>query len=65
VIVDENAVVSVPITCGFWCNDNRTSNNFSSYMRIGVMEDAQGYYSHEEEIRGLHVSMWIAETESN
>jgi len=29
------------------------------------MEDAQGSYSHEDEIKGLHVSMGNAETESN
>jgi hypothetical protein len=29
------------------------------------MEDAQGSYNHEKEIRGLHVSMGNAETESN
>jgi hypothetical protein len=29
------------------------------------MEDAQGSYNHEEEIRGLHVSMGNVETESN
>jgi hypothetical protein len=34
-------------------------------MRIGVMEDAQGSYNHEEEIRGLHVSMGNVETKSN
>jgi hypothetical protein len=30
-----------------------------------MMEDAQGSYSHEEEFRGLHVSMGNVETESN
>jgi hypothetical protein len=34
-------------------------------MRTRVMEDTQGYYIHEEEIIGLHVSMGNAETESN
>jgi hypothetical protein len=34
-------------------------------MRTRVMEDARGYYSHEEEIIGLHVSMGNAKTESN
>jgi methyl coenzyme M reductase gamma subunit len=34
-------------------------------MRTGVMEDAQGSYSHQEEIKGLHVSMENVETESN
>jgi hypothetical protein len=31
-------------------------------MRIGVMEDAQGYYIHKEEIKGLHVRMGNVET---
>jgi hypothetical protein len=34
-------------------------------MRTRDMEDAQGFYSHEEEIGGLHISMGNAETESN
>jgi hypothetical protein len=34
-------------------------------MRTIDMEDSQGYYSHEDEIIGLHVSMGNAETESN
>jgi hypothetical protein len=34
-------------------------------MRIKGMEDAQGSYNHEEEIRGLHTSMGNVETESN
>jgi len=29
------------------------------------MEDTQGSYNHEEEVRGLHVSMGNVETESN
>ena len=29
------------------------------------MEDAQGFYSREEEIRGLHTNMGNVETESN
>ena len=29
------------------------------------MEDAQEFYSHEEEIRGLHTNMGNVETESN
>jgi hypothetical protein len=31
-------------------------------MRTKVMEDAQGSYSHEEEIKGLHISMENVET---
>jgi hypothetical protein len=34
-------------------------------MRTTVMEDAQGFYSHEDEFRGLHVNMGNAETKSN
>jgi hypothetical protein len=34
-------------------------------MRNRDMEDAQGYYNHEEEIIGLHVNMGNVETESN
>jgi hypothetical protein len=31
-------------------------------MRTGVMEYAQGYYNHKEEIIGLDVNMGNAET---
>jgi hypothetical protein len=34
-------------------------------MRNRDMEDVKGYYSHEEEIIGLHVNMGNAKTESN
>jgi hypothetical protein len=34
-------------------------------MRTKVMEDSQGYYNHEEDIIGLHVSMGSVETKSN
>jgi hypothetical protein len=34
-------------------------------MRTTFMEYAQGYYNHEEEVRGLHVSMGNVDTESN
>jgi hypothetical protein len=34
-------------------------------MRTRDMEDAQGSYIHEEEVKGLHVNMGNAETESN
>jgi hypothetical protein len=44
------------------CSIRVTKRNFSSYMRNGVMEDAQGYYSHEEQIISLHASMGNAET---
>jgi hypothetical protein len=44
------------------CRNRSTERNFSSYMRTGVMEDSQGYYNHEEGMRGLHVIMGNAET---
>jgi hypothetical protein len=34
-------------------------------MRTRVMEDAQGYYSHEDKVRGIHVNMGNDETNSN
>jgi hypothetical protein len=34
-------------------------------MRNRDMDDAQGFYIHEEEIKGLHVNMGNAETESS
>jgi hypothetical protein len=34
-------------------------------MITKVMEDAQGFYSHEDEFRGLHVNMGNAKTKSN
>jgi hypothetical protein len=36
-----------------------------SYMRTIDMEDSQGSYSHEEEVKFLHVSMGNVDTESN
>jgi hypothetical protein len=40
-------------------------SNFSSYMKTGIIEYAQGSYNHEEEVIGLHVDMGNAETKSN
>jgi hypothetical protein len=34
-------------------------------MRIIDMDDTQGYYSHGEEVRGLHMIMINVETKSN
>jgi hypothetical protein len=34
-------------------------------MRTEFMEDAQGCYSHEEDIRGLHINMGNTEINSN
>jgi hypothetical protein len=47
------------------CGIRGAERNFSYYMRTRVMEDAQGYYSHEEEIIGLHINMGNVEIESN
>jgi hypothetical protein len=49
--------LTIIITCTFLAELEVYERNFGSYMRTGVMEDAQGYYSHEEEVIGLHVSM--------
>jgi hypothetical protein len=58
-------VLTIIITCTFLAELEVQENKFGSYMRTGVMEYAQGYYIHEEEIIGLHVSMGNAETKSN
>jgi predicted RNase H-like nuclease (RuvC/YqgF family) len=34
-------------------------------MRTREMDDAQGSYNHEDEIKGLHISLGNVETESN
>ena len=47
------------------CRIRSTERDFSSYMRTEFMEDAQGCYSHEEDIRGLHINMGNDETKSN
>jgi hypothetical protein len=54
--------LTIIIICTFLAELEVHKRNFSSYMRTGVMEDAQGSYNHEEEIIGLHVSMGNAET---
>ena len=58
-------VLTIIITCTFLAELEVQENNFGSYMRTRVMENAQGSYNHEKEIRGLHVNMGNAETESN
>jgi hypothetical protein len=58
-------VLTIIITCTFLAELEVQENKFGSYMRTGVMEYAQGYYNHEEEIKGIHVSMGNAETKSN
>jgi hypothetical protein len=40
-------------------------NIYGSYMMARNMEDAQGSYNHEDEIKCLHISMGNAETKSN
>jgi hypothetical protein len=47
------------------CRNRGTERNFSPYMSNIFMEYAQGYYIHEENIIGLHVSMGNVETNSN
>jgi hypothetical protein len=47
------------------CRIRGTKRKFSSYMRIEVTEDSQGYYNHREEVRGLHVSSGITGIDSN
>jgi hypothetical protein len=58
-------VLTIIITCTFLAELEVQENNFGSYMRTGFMEYSQGYYNHEEEFRGLHVSMGNVETKSN
>jgi hypothetical protein len=58
-------VLTLIITCTFIIELKVQESNFGSYMRTGVMEDAQGSYNNEEEIIGLHVIMGNAETNSN
>jgi hypothetical protein len=55
-------VLTIIITCTFLAELEVHENNFGSYMRTGVMEDAQGSYNHEEEVIGLHVNMGNVET---
>jgi hypothetical protein len=58
-------VLTIIIACTFLVELEVQKNNFGSYMRIEVMEYTQGSYIHEEDVRGLHVSMENAKTESN
>ena len=58
-------VLTIIITCTFLVELEVQERKNGSYMRIGVMEDAHGYYSHEEEIKGLHFSMGNDKIESN
>jgi hypothetical protein len=58
-------VLTVIITCTFLAKLEVHERKFGSYMRTEVMEYAQGYYIHEEDIISLHVNMGNVETESN
>jgi hypothetical protein len=58
-------VLTIIITCTFLTELGVHEGTFGSYTRNGVMEDAQGYYIHEEDIRGLHVNMGSVEIDSN
>jgi hypothetical protein len=58
-------VLTIIITCTFLAKLDIHDRNIGSYMRTGVMEDAQRYYRHEEEIIGLDVSMVNVDIESN
>jgi hypothetical protein len=56
-------VLTIIITCTFLTELEVQERKFGSCMRIGVMDDAQGYYIREEEIIFLHVRMGNVETE--
>jgi hypothetical protein len=49
--------ITLIITGTFLAKLDVEESNFGSYKMNGVMEDAQGYYIHEEEIKGMHVSI--------
>jgi hypothetical protein len=55
----------VIIACTFIADLEVHERKFGSYMRTGVMEYAQGYQNHEEEVIGMHVNMGNAGTKSN
>jgi hypothetical protein len=42
-----------------------TGGQFGSYMRNTTMEDSQGSYNHEEEVKELHVIIENSKTKSN
>jgi hypothetical protein len=54
--------LTIVIACTFLVELEVHESNFGSYMRTRFMEDAQGYYSHEEEVIGLHFIMGNVET---
>jgi hypothetical protein len=50
-------VLTIIIACTFLAELEVQERNFGSYVSIGVMEGAKGYYSHEEENIGVHIIM--------
>jgi hypothetical protein len=58
-------ILTAIIACTFLQSYKYRKAEPSSYMRTRDMEDAQGYYNHEEEIKGLHVIMGNFEINSN
>jgi hypothetical protein len=58
-------VLTIITTCTFFVELEVQENKFGSYTRIGVMENAQGYYSHVEDIIGLHINIGNVGTNSN
>jgi hypothetical protein len=55
-------VLTVIITCTFIAELEVHENKSGSYIRNGNMEDDQGSYNHEEEVRGVYVIMGNDET---
>ena len=58
-------VLTIIITCTFLAELEVQEKKIGSYMRTRVIKDTHGYQSHEEEFRGLHISMGNVEIESN
>jgi len=58
-------VLTIIITCTFLAELEVQEKKLGSHTRTGVMEDAKEYYSCEEEIIHLHVSMGNVEIDSN
>jgi hypothetical protein len=58
-------ILRIIVTCKFLVELEVQERIFGSYMRNRDMEDSQGSYNHEEEVRGLDVNMGNEETDSN
>jgi hypothetical protein len=58
-------VLTIIITYTFLEELEVQENKFGSCMRISVMEYAQRYHIHEEEVRGLHINMGNVEIKYN